>query len=503
MKMLWTLLVLIALAWGGWRWFGGSASLAANGSHASERFVAKRGDLKIAIVENGYLKAKNSLNLSPEFEGEARIAWLVDEGKEVAEGDVLAEFDKSEIETQVHESERQLLQAQNEHEGSKAELEIERRDSMASIEAAEFNLKGAGMKLERYDKGEAPNLRRKMALEVEKADHDFARATERYQQVPDLEKEGFMTKIQAEQERIRLKEAEIGMENAHRELELFETYNDPMEHEQLAVNLKDAERQLVNAREKAEISVREKETRVSRSESELSQNEQRVTKLKEELSKMTIKAPRPGLVHYGDPGRPWERDQIKVGERLWRGNTLFTLPDLREMQVLIQVHEADIDLVRLEQPVHVTIEAFKDRVFVGKVTRINSVADSNWMDENNKTFGCEISMEAVDVKLRAGISAKVEIQVEELKDVVHVPIHAVVSEDGASFVFVPEGPAWRKQKVEIGKNNTHYVVVTDGLAAGDAVLLYDPRDTEVGADGGSGTDGARESTEATGAAVKS
>jgi RND family efflux transporter MFP subunit len=479
MKLFLTLIVLTALGWAGWKYSGGSMGTArAAGAPPESLFPVKRGDLKIVVMENGYLKAKNSKEISPEFQREATITWLVEEGKTVVKDDVLAEFDKTELETQVDDIEKQLLQAQNDLASAKADLEIQKRDSAASIESAEFNLKVTRLKLERHDKGDMPNEKRKLDLQIEKADSDFARAQERFRQVPDLEKEGFMTKIQTEQERIKLRESELNLESAKREFQLWQDYSEPMEREQLSVNVKDQERQLVNAREKAEISVREKETRVSRAESQLQQTEQRLDKLKKELDKMTIKAPQPGIVHYGDPSNPWERDQVKVGNRFWRGNTLFTLPDLREMQVLIQVHEADIDMVKVDQVAIIHVESVKDRSFTGKVTRINAVANSNWMNENNKTFGCEISMDANEVEMRAGITAKVEIQVEELKDVLYVPVHAVFAEGAETFCFVPKAPAWEKRSVTVGKNNSHYVVVNSGLSEEDRVLLYDPRDSD-------------------------
>jgi HlyD family secretion protein len=201
-------------------------------------------------------------------------------------------------------------------------------------------------------------------------------------------------------------------------------------------------------------------------------------KLKEEIGFMVVKAPQPGVIHYGDPARPWNRDEVKVGNDFYRGNTLFTLPDLREMQVLINVHEADIDLVKLEQVVHVTVEAVKGRTLNGKVTRIAQVANSDWTESANKTFQTEITMEPLtDLELRSGITAHVEIQVEQLKGVIYVPIHAIVSENGEQFCFVPQGPSFDKRVVKLGKNNLHYVEITDGLAEGDKVLLYDPRET--------------------------
>lgn len=477
MKSLWVVIAVGLLGWGGYRFANARVGASQEAVAPPEAlFAARKGPLKITVVENGSLKAKNSTDVSPEFQREGLITWLVAEGKSVEKDDVLAEFDKTEVETQLDEKRRQLLQVQNELETAKAELEIQRRDAGAQIEAAEFALEVANLKLARYVQGEGPNTLRKLKLDIEKADADFKRAEERYEQVPALAEQEFLTKLQAEQERLRLKESEILRENAHKEKELYERFNEPMERRQLEVAVKDAERVLVNAREKAQISVRERETRVSRAESSLKQTQTQLEKLEKDQAKMTIRAPRPGIVHYGDPTEPWMRDQIKVGGRFYRGNTLFTLPDLSEMQVMVKVHEGDIALVKLEQKVLVSVEAAKGQIFNGKVTRINAVADRDYVDDANKRFACEITLEPTGVELRAGITAKVEIQIDELPDVVYVPVHAVIGEGGQHFCFMLGATSFEKRQVEIGANNSHYVVIAKGLEVGEKVLLYDPRD---------------------------
>lgn len=477
MKSLWIVGVLGALGWGGYRLATARVGASQGQLVAPEAlFAARKGPLKITVVENGSLKAKNSTEVSPEFQREGLITWLVAEGKSVEKDEVLAEFEKTEVENQVDEKRRQLLQVQNELETAKAELEIQRRDAGAQIEAAEFALEVANLKLARYVQGESPNTLRKLKLDIEKADADFQRAQERYEQVPALAAQEFLTKLQAEQERLRLKESEILRENAHKEKELYERFNEPMERRQLEVAVKDAERVLVNAREKAQISVRERETRVSRAESSLKQTQTQLEKLEKDQAKMTIRAPRPGIVHYGDPTETWMREQIKVGGRFYRGNTLFTLPDLSEMQVMVKVHEGDIALVKLEQQVLVSVEAAKGQTFTGKVSRINAVADRDWVDDANKRFACEITLDPTGIELRAGITAKVEIQIDELPDVVYVPVHAVIAEGGQHFCFMLGAAGFERRSVEIGANNAHYVVITKGLEVGERVLLYDPRD---------------------------
>jgi multidrug efflux pump subunit AcrA (membrane-fusion protein) len=80
--------------------------------------------------------------------------------------------------------------------------------------------------------------------------------------------------------------------------------------------------------------------------------------------------------------------------------------------------------------------------------------------------------------MRSGITALAAIQVEKLENVAYVPIHAVISEGANHYCFLPKDGAFEQRRVVIGKNNQHYVEVSEGLAVGEKVLLYDPREGE-------------------------
>ena len=477
MKSLFLVLGLALLALLGFKFFGASELPAAGGAviAAEATAAARKADLPITIAESGYLKAKNSTKLQPQFAGEATITWLVKEGKSVEKDEVLVEFDKTQLQTQHDDRANTLRQFRTELAAAKAEQEIQKRDSGAAIEKAAFELQVAQMKLELYEKGESPNDLRKKRLAAEKAHSELARAKEQFEKVPELRAQGFLTKIQEEEERIRLREKEIEVENADKELELYETYTRPMDLAERKNAVKDGERNLENARAREEINLREKESRIAESEGKVQSVEAQITQLEKDLGFMTIRAPSPGIVHYGDPGEPWMHDQVKIGNRISQGNTVITLPDLREMQVLIQVHEADIDSVKLEQRVLVKLESIKDKSFGGRVTRIGAVASSNWGNPENKTFEIEITLDPIEIELRAGTTAKAEIQVETVPAALQVPIQSVFGESGGHLAFVARASGFEKRAVRIGKNNNHFVQVLEGLAEGERVLLYDPR----------------------------
>jgi HlyD family secretion protein len=455
-------------------------------------FLVERGDLEILVTEDGYLKAKNSIELKPLFRGEGLITWVIEEGSSVEEGDTLVEFEKKEQQNRIDELVNGIVQLESTHEAAVATLEIERRDAEASIEKAELNLKVAEMDLERYRDGEAPTKRRGMVLDTEKAEATLKRSRERLAGVPALAQEGFLTPAQVEEEHIKTREHEIALERAVKELELFDDYTVKMELLKKEAAERDARRQMRNAVEKTAITAKEKEANVTRLGGQLETQRARLEKQEEDLENMTMRAPQSGVVHYGDPGNSWSRDRVKIGSRVYRGSTVITLPDLSELEALIKVHEADIDRVQLEQAVRLTLDTYPGKVFSGAVSQIASVASSSGWDSSTKAFRVTVDLHPTDVTPRAGISAKLEIEVQHLEDVLFVPLHATFVENGEFFCFVWANAAVERRVVEVGVNNDHYVQMLSGLDEGDRVLLYDPRDSQAPSSVGAPESGAGE-----------
>jgi len=467
-------LVGAGIAWSGRGLVLGSERVSVPPSGSRARVT--RGDLSITVEENGYLTAKENVNVKPRFKGQGTITWLIEEGKLVKPGDLLVEFDRTELETQITELENNLAQYEIELEAARANLEIQQRDNQATIEKAELALEAAQLTYEKFEQGDAPNEQRKLDLAVEKADSEHARARERFQQVPELVAQGFLTRVQEEEERIRLREAEIGQENARRERELYQTYTLRMGRKKHETEVKDGARELENSRQKAEINLKEKQAAVTQREGQVASTRTRLEQQRAELEHYTVKCEKEGTVHYGDPEQPWWRDDIKVGSTVYQGATLVTIPDLSSMQVLIQVHEADIDKVALELPVVVTVDSRPGESFSGKISEIATVANSaNWTDESNKSFKVEITLEGPVTGLRPGVTAKAEIRVEALTGVLQVPLHAIVPENGKHLAFLVSGEGYTEREVEIGKHDSHRVEIRAGLGEHDEVLLYDPR----------------------------
>jgi hypothetical protein len=124
----------------------------------------------------------------------------------------------------------------------------------------------------------------------------------------------------------------------------------------------------------------------------------------------------------------------------------------------------------------VTIDALPDRVFTGRV-RFKSVLpdqQQRWMNPDLRVYRSEIEVLADDLRARPGMSCSIEIIVEDLEDVVHVPVQAVFLDGGATVAFVQESGGHAKRPVEVGQNNGKWVEVRSGLTAGEVVLLSQP-----------------------------
>jgi len=440
-------------------------------------FTARMDVLKITVMEEGYLKAKKALKLAPKFRREGVISWLIEEGSEVKEGDVLVEFEKTELQKNIDDHENRLLEEETEQKAAEMAKQIQERESEASVETAKMNLEMAKMKQQRYLEGDAPNELRTLNLALAKAKSAFLRAEEQYKEVPTLQEEGFLTKLEAEDRKIDVDEKKNQWETSEKNLELFNKYTYKMEIKQKQADVDNAELSLLNAKEKAQINITAKESRISQRKRQVEATKSRLERYKKERDAMTMKAPQNGIVHYGDTRHSWREDEIKVGGRVWPGMTIITLPDLSDMQVVVFIHEADIDQVKDEMDVDITIEAIKGKTFKGKVSNIASVASSDRSDTGNKTFEVTIDMESDEERFRSGITARAEIKIEEVADSLLVPIHSVFTEGGEHFCFINKDAEVQKRTVEIGKNNTHFVQLLSGIEEGVDVLLYDPRDT--------------------------
>jgi HlyD family secretion protein len=157
--------------------------------------------------------------------------------------------------------------------------------------------------------------------------------------------------------------------------------------------------------------------------------------------------------------------------------------DLRAMQIEASVAEADVGLLKEDQPVRFTVDAFPDRVFEGQVRQVRN---NHQVQQNVVTYTAVIAAKNDDLALRPGMTAYVTVTVGERQNVARIP--------NAALRYVPAGAApngdaqlpanrrtvWRTQssglpqpvEVTLGLTDGRWTeVVAGGVQAGDKLVV--------------------------------
>jgi HlyD family secretion protein len=470
-----TLIVVVVAAGGGAAWkFDVFSSPSGPTDNGKGIHVVKRQTLKIVLTERGTLKAKNSTKIVCEAHG--KIAQLIDEGKSVKKDDTLVELDKEDTQNRLDQHENQITQLQAELKSATTEELIQVGQNKTDIEKAQLNLEVARVELKKHKEATVPARQRELQLKIEEAQIKLADAQDSLKVTEELFKEEFSTAYDVEQAKLDLKRAQNDVETARMNWESYRDYDLPLETKKKEAAVTEAERGLERAQKRAEAQLSAKQARVQQKKVHLSRVQSQITRTKKQLDKMTIRAPTDGTVLYGDPDNPWNVENIKVGGQVWHNMTLMTLPDPSEMAVVIQVHEADIDKVKLKMPAFIASEMQKDVIFEGEVMKIGTVANAGrrWGGDNVKRFKVELMLKGKNLNLKPGTSARVEIQIGELPDVLVVPLQAVFAKEGQHYCYRGNGGRPERVEIEPGRSNESFVEIKSGLEEGDRVLLYDP-----------------------------
>jgi HlyD family secretion protein len=465
---------LSALALVKWGPFLGPKSEAAD-----SLFRVTQGNLLITVAATGDLKAKNSIKIAPEIEGRATIVYIVDEGIQVNKGDILVELDKADLEQRLADQEigyqsaaANLIQAQE----AKKIQEVRNQNDEAQ---ARLWLKFAEADLKKYQ-AEFEKTERERKLAIERARTDLIKANDQLNiyEEQNLVEKGFKTQNEFEEVKFDVTEARNKLESAEIDLRLLLEFTHPRELADKEADIEEAKRNLEMVLLDDASQLKQREATILERQAIVNTRKERLDKAKEQLGKMTIRAPSPGLVIYGTGIASWRREreteEIRVGGTAYQGRTLITLPDVTEMQVAAAVNEVDLPKVELGQRANIVIESLPHIRPTGTVEKIAALHNrQSWYASDVKEFDVDITVEGSE-GLKPGISARVEIIVDSLRDVIYVPLEAVFERDGQEICYVAASEEFVARPVKTGKSNFDFVEIQQGLAVGEKVALFIP-----------------------------
>ncbi len=213
--------------------------------------------------------------------------------------------------------------------------------------------------------------------------------------------------------------------------------------------------------------------------------------------KARIRSPMAGVVIKRD---------VELGESVMSGvssfnagTVLFTVADLSSLIIRVKLNEVDIAKVTVGQPVRITLDAYPQHTFTGKVTFVAPAAE---LVDKIKVFKVEIDLDELGPQFRTGMSANVEILGEKRDAALSIPLEALQRRDGQTVAYqlkknlradqiraAKDGLSGRSKFIWLADHWKDYfnvvpvkggiatlerVEILAGLAEGDEVALEDP-----------------------------
>ncbi|UCD91272.1 MAG: efflux RND transporter periplasmic adaptor subunit [Desulfobacterales bacterium] len=179
---------------------------------------------------------------------------------------------------------------------------------------------------------------------------------------------------------------------------------------------------------------------------------------RQRLKKTRITAPFAGFI---------TARHIEVGQTIALGQSVMSLSDLNSMRAIVHLAENDYIHLDNQDPVLITVPAFPDMEFKARIHRIGIKAD-----ERTNTFTAEILVENPDLLLKAGLTARVLLTVNNIPDAIMIPQSAVLYRENHKEVFVVNSDDTAAPRtIKLERSSGDFVQVLEGLAPGDKLIV--------------------------------
>jgi HlyD family secretion protein len=477
-------------------------------------FTVKRGDLTISVTEPGNIKAIKSEDIKSKVEGRATIVNIVPEGtmitpEDVNDGKVLVELDSSKLKEQLPLTEIALASAEAIFADANESYLIQVKQNESNTTAAELKVRFSLMDFQKYlgetvaqkatdEANPDPNSRidtasllkdiedpnsggaasqkfKEFQDNIALAKSNLERASGKLDWTEKLRMKEYVSETELLADRLEVQSLTIKRDQAEIALDLFRRYDFPKQVEQLQSDYNEAKLELERTQARARSQLVQAKAKLVSAKATYELQKQRLEKLHSQIEACVIKAPAVGQVVYWSSTERWSRFKIEQGAEVPEGYKIITIPDASEMKVEIKVHETWIDKIEPNQPAKITVAAFADKTFTGKVLKKAPLADqTDFLNPDLKVYLTDVSIDGTHDALKTGMTGTVEVIIDELHDVLYVPIQSVVTVEEKKMCYVM-GSRAEKREVETGLFNDNFVEIKSGLTEGEKVLLNPPR----------------------------
>ena len=176
-----------------------------------------------------------------------------------------------------------------------------------------------------------------------------------------------------------------------------------------------------------------------------------------ELANATIKSPISGVI---------TKKQVEEGEYINIGSPIVTIVDISKLKIKLNVSEANIYQLKLNDKATITTDVYPGVVFEGNISFISSQGD----DSHNYPVEIVISNNS-KYPLKSGTFANVMIKLPMAVEALYIPRESLLGSITEASVYIAENNKAILKKVVVGNGNDKYIKVISGLKEGDKVIV--------------------------------
>lgn len=160
-----------------------------------------------------------------------------------------------------------------------------------------------------------------------------------------------------------------------------------------------------------------------------------------------------------------EKDAV-LGELARPDKNIFTVADLSMLWIEADLFEKDLHRVRVGAPASVTVGAYPDELFKGRLTYISST-----MDKDTRTVRARVEVPNTGARLKPEMFATASIETASTTQAITLPQEAVLLINGQPTAFVQEGVGFEARALDLGDKLGGRVVIRGGIKQGEHVVI--------------------------------
>lgn len=395
-----------------------------------------------SVIEPGEIESSNNTDIRCEVQARnttgVMIIEIVPNGTVVQPGDFLVQFDSSALE---NEKSQQMIVCNN---------------TQAMLAQSKAVYETAVITKQEYLEGTNKQEEQTIQSEVFVAEENLRRAQEYAGYSERLAARGYVTGVQVEADRFAVEKARKELETAQTKLRVLRDYTRAKMIKTLDANIESA-----LAKQQAD-------------ENSYKLEQSKLALIETQIKKCRVVSPVAGKVVYANQtgGRSSSEVVIQEGVMIRERQSVIRIPDMQNMQVTAKINETRIGFIRDGMEATVRLDAFPDLEMKGRVTRVDDLPiPMSFFSAQVKQYNTYVHIDnPPEGMIRPGLTAKVEIHVEQIADTIAVPVVSVIENKGEFYCFVKEDGKIVARWVAIGSSNDINVVIREGLKDGDQLI---------------------------------